>query len=250
VRTTMLSLLALVPFVGCSDPALEQRVAELERKVDAMNAGGGAPTAAAAKGPTPPTDDPATKAKEQAAMSLLTEANQALSAGDPDTARTKLAQLQKDYGDTRTAARAGKLQSELNIVGKEAPPLDVEKWYTADKTNWNDGKATLVVFFESWCPHCQEEVPKVVATNNKYKGKGLQIVALTRVTKSASDDTVKAFITQHELNFPVAKEKGDLAEAFGVSGIPAAAVVKNGKIVWRGHPGRLTDAMIEGFLAS
>ena len=38
-----------------------------------------------------------------------------------------------------------------------------------------------------------------------------------------------------------------MSQHFNVSGIPAAAVVKDGKIVWRGHPARLTDEMIQGW---
>lgn len=241
-----LSFLVWLPLMACSDPALEQRVAELEKRIDTLEQKGAAAPVTASK---KPSDDPAVKAKEQAAMAVLTEANQALSSGDVETAKAKLDQLKTEYAGTRTAARGEKLAGELAVVGKDAPPLDVEKWYTNDKVNWKDG-TTMVVFFESWCPHCREEVPKVVETNNKYKKKGLKVVALTRVTKSATDDSVKQFITEHEVNFPVAKEKGNLASAFGVQGIPAAAVVKNGKIVWRGHPGRLTDAMLDNFLAS
>jgi hypothetical protein len=35
---------------------------------------------------------------------------------------------------------------------------------------------------------------------------------------------------------------------FGVRGIPAAAVVKDGQIVWRGHPARITEDMLKGWL--
>jgi hypothetical protein len=39
-----------------------------------------------------------------------------------------------------------------------------------------------------------------------------------------------------------------MSDYFAVSGIPAAAVIKDGKVVWRGHPGRLTDDMINAWL--
>ena len=42
----------------------------------------------------------------------------------------------------------------------------------------------------------------------------------------------------------MAKEGGDVSKEFAVSGIPAAAIVKDGEIVWRGHPGRLDDDLI------
>ena len=77
---------------------------------------------------------------------------------------------------------------------------------------------------------------------------GLQMVGLTKITRSATEEGVTAFIKENKLSYPMAKEGGDLSKTFNVSGIPAAAVVKGGKIVWRGHPGRLTDDQIKGWL--
>ena len=59
------------------------------------------------------------------------------------------------------------------------------------------------------------------------------------------------FIAENKVTYPIAKEQGDeMSKAFNVSGIPAAAVVKNGTVVWRGHPARLDDAKISGWLAN
>ncbi len=74
------------------------------------------------------------------------------------------------------------------------------------------------------------------------------MVGLTKITRSATEEKVNEFIKENKLGYPTAKEGGDLSKAFNVSGIPAAAVVKGGKIVWRGHPGRLNDDMIKGWL--
>ena len=53
---------------------------------------------------------------------------------------------------------------------------------------------------------------------------------------------------QYNVSYPMAKETGDLASYFNVKGIPAAAVVKGGKIIWRGHPQRLNDEMLAGWM--
>ena len=49
-------------------------------------------------------------------------------------------------------------------------------------------------------------------------------------------------------HLPIAKEGGAYSSVFNVSGIPAAAIVKDGKIIWRGHPARLDKTMLEGLL--
>ena len=116
------------------------------------------------------------------------------------------------------------------------------------RTNLASDKTILLVFWEVWCPHCKREVPKIEEIYNNYKGKGLQVVGLTKINRSATEDSVQAFITEKKLSYPMAKEDGGLSTHFGVSGVPAAAVVKGGKVVWRGHPVRLTTEMIEAWL--
>jgi thiol-disulfide isomerase/thioredoxin len=249
VRTTNWSLLAMATLIGCADPALEQRVAELEKKVTELDAKGPA-SAANPVSRAKPEQDPAAKAKEQAAMVLLQAANDAFESAQTEVARAKLEELAKDYAGTRAAARGERMKRELDIFGKAAPELVVDKWYTPQKGSFTEGKATVVVFFEAWCPHCKEEMPNLVSTGSKYKDKGLRVVGLTRVTKSATDEMVQQFIDTYDVNFPVGKDPGALASAFGVAGVPAAAVIKDGKVVWRGHPGRLSGPMLEKFLSS
>ena len=125
---------------------------------------------------------------------------------------------------------------------------DLEKWYQG-KGEYSDSKATLLVFWEVWCPHCKKEIPKLAEEEGKYKDKGVQIVAMTKVTKSATDDKVQEFLKENKVKFPVGKEQdGSMSQAFAVTGIPAAALVKNGKVIWRGHPARLDDATLDALL--
>ena len=41
-----------------------------------------------------------------------------------------------------------------------------------------------------------------------------------------------------------AKGNGALSQHMNVSGIPAAAVVKDGVVIWRGHPARLDETVL------
>ena len=58
------------------------------------------------------------------------------------------------------------------------------------------------------------------------------------------------FLAQVQVDYPIAKVNSSLAQYFSIGGIPAAAVVKDGKIVWRGHPVRISDKMLKDWLAS
>jgi hypothetical protein len=83
-------------------------------------------------------------------------------------------------------------------------------------------------------------------TYQKLKGDGLNLIGLTKVSRNSTDEQVEAFISDNKLSYPMAKENaGTLSKRFAVSGVPAAAVIKDGKIIWRGHPNRLTEAFIQ-----
>ena len=231
-------------FAGCNDPEQAKRIADLEERVAALEkkpAPAGAPGAPAA---------PAANAEEeQAAATLLKEVSQLMEKPDYDGAKAKLAELKEKYSSTRAAKAAMRLEEELSVIGRDEAPLQVEKWYQGSEKDVHKGKATLYVFWEVWCPHCRREVPKLTETYNKYNGQGLDIVGLTKQTRDIKDEDVVKFIEENKVVYPIAKEQGDaMSTAYGVRGIPAAAVVKGGKVVWRGHPAKLTDAMIQGWL--
>jgi len=106
----------------------------------------------------------------------------------------------------------------------------------------------VVVFWEEWCPHCRDEMPKLQQLYAAHKADGLQVLGITKVTQTATDEKVRAYLDQNRIQFPVAKETGIPSDYFNVKGIPAAAIVKGGKIVWRGHPIRLTEEIVKRWL--
>lgn len=243
IRTAALAALLVG---GCATTeqfqALEEEVKTLNERVDTLEktkgAGGGAAV------------DP--KA-EEAAKALYEEITGLVGKGEMAQAKAKAADLEKKYSSTTTFKRARKLVAELQVVGNPVPPTwntSIEKWYQGEGEVDLLTGTTLVVFWEVWCPHCRREVPELKATYSSFKGKGLSVVGLTKITRSATEEKVVEFMKEETVSYPTAKENGDLSKAFNVSGIPAAAVVKDGKIIWRGHPARLNDEMLNSWLGS
>jgi len=244
--TASRSLVLTLALAGCATAdqhqQLEARVAQMEQKVEALEkapkAAGGAAAAA----------DPAAEA---AAKKLYESISEKVSKGEMEAAKKEMTELTTKYGSTTMAKRARKMAAELEVVGKAVPSdwaKNIEKYYQGEgDINLSTG-TTLVVFWEVWCPHCRREVPELKETFSKLNGKGLNVVGLTKITRSATEEKVVEFIKEEGVNYPTAKEDGKLSKEFNVSGIPAAAVVKDGKIIWRGHPARLNDELLTGWL--
>lgn len=234
-----LALAAALVLAGCSDPALTQRVTDLEAKVAAIEA-------KTAQAPAPGMPAPS-NVDETAADAVAARIAEAQKAGNADAVKAACTELQQNFRASKAFRAQSRVCEEAVVIGKDAGEMAVEKWFQG-KSDMTQGKATLLIFFESWCPHCRKEVPNIEATYKKFNGQGLNVIGLTRVSKSATDDKVMELLKEHAVTYPVAKETGAMADNFGVRGIPAAAVVKNGKVVWRGHPARLTDEQITGWL--
>ncbi len=214
--------------------ALEQRVNGLDERLTALEEG--------------PKKEAQAAQDEAAARRLYSSAQRNVSTGKYEDAKKDIEKLLKTYPKTRTVRVAQQLQREVAIIGQDAGTLDVEKWYSGD-AKMTDGKLTVLVFWEAWCPHCKREVPKLEVTYQKLKGDGFNLIGLTKVSRNSTDEQVEAFISDNKLSYPMAKENaGTLSKRFAVSGVPAVAVIKDGKIIWRGHPNRLKEASIQEWL--
>ncbi len=63
------------------------------------------------------------------------------------------------------------------------------------------GKAVLVVYWATWCPPCQRELPELQALYEKHRDKGFEILALSI---DVNKFTVEEFWKDHDYKFPVA----------------------------------------------
>jgi thiol-disulfide isomerase/thioredoxin len=240
---TLAAVLAVgLAVAGCAPANVEEEIAQLNERVDTLerqiqSLQAGAPPGAAL---------------EQEAQRALATISQLVSAGKIEDAKAQLRSIGSKYAATKSGRIFQQLASELAVVGLDSPSSwGIEKWFQGQDAVDLEGDGTVVVvFWESWCPHCRKEVPKLQAMYDKFRGQGLQVIGLTKINKSATEQSVMDIVSQNNVSYPIAKEDGSVSRYFAVSGIPAAAVVKGGKVVWRGHPARITEAMLTGWLAT
>jgi cytochrome c biogenesis protein CcmG/thiol:disulfide interchange protein DsbE len=91
------------------------------------------------------------------------------------------------------------------------------------------GKVVLVNFWATWCEGCQVEIPWFVDFQKEYASRGLVVVGI-----SMDDDgwkSVKPWIEEKKVNYPIVIGNEALAKHYGLVGMPLTALVdREGKI--------------------
>lgn len=87
-------------------------------------------------------------------------------------------------------------------------------------------------------------MPHLNDLHQRHASRGLKIVAVSR----EKGDVIAQFIREESVVYPVARSSR-ASGLYGVSGIPDAFIIsKEGRILWRGHPGYIDDAMLNAWL--
>ncbi len=94
------------------------------------------------------------------------------------------------------------------------------------------GKVVLVNFWATSCPGCVREMPQLVATHEKFRARGLVVVAVAM--NYDPPEYVRNFTRQHQLPFVVALDgNGEAAKGFNqVKLTPTTFLIdRNGHII-------------------
>lgn len=81
-----------------------------------------------------------------------------------------------------------------------------------------EGKPLLLYFWAEWCPTCKMQSSNIEYISQKYN-------VLTIAVNSGSDEQLKAYMQEHELNFKVINDRdGTWAKEFRVEAYPTTFI--------------------------
>ena len=143
---------------------------------------------------------------------------------------------------TKAPASSGSvrlLKERIEIPPFVATDLDGRQISTAALR----GKVVLVNFWATWCPPCREEIPDLVALQEKYRDQ-LQIIGISQ--DSGSIEEVRRFVADHRVNYPTVMSTPEIEARFpGVYALPTTFVLdRDGRLAQK-HIGLLNAAVTE-----
>jgi thiol-disulfide isomerase/thioredoxin len=108
------------------------------------------------------------------------------------------------------------------------------------------GRMLLIEFFGTGCPHCQALTGRMNAIHDRYRSRGLSVLGATPDSAERARQFHRRFKVRHGMvTVPL-----DVLREYGVTTYPVCVLVSPaGRVLWRGKLERLTDRVIDAYLA-
>ncbi len=93
------------------------------------------------------------------------------------------------------------------------------------------GRVVFLNFWATWCPPCREEMPAMERLYQRYKDRGVVVLAVS--VDAEGGPVVAPFVKEQKLTFHVGVDpKMEMADRYGVRAIPSTFLVsKTGGVV-------------------
>jgi thiol-disulfide isomerase/thioredoxin len=130
-------------------------------------------------------------------------------------------------------------------VGEKVPEFSGENVNGGGNVSLG-GEATMLVFFASWCPHCQNEAPVISELESQYEG--LDVI-MAGVDGQQGDDAeaVRQFVETYDIESPAIYQPA-LGEEYNVRGFPTVYVLNGEDEVVGAHSGEAPREVYEGWI--
>jgi thiol-disulfide isomerase/thioredoxin len=108
------------------------------------------------------------------------------------------------------------------------------------------GQRVMLNFWATWCGPCRLELPHMVTLYQEMAGQGFEILA---VNVREAPDTVRPFVDQNDLRFPVLLDPaGQVSGYYFVRAIPTSIFIDENGIITAVHIGTLTDETLRQYV--
>jgi thiol-disulfide isomerase/thioredoxin len=157
-------------------------------------------------------------------------------------------QVRGDLGSM--LVRQGRLEEAAVVYGNKRMPdsLGIEEWLQGEASLLGNDP-TVLIFWESWCPFSQQQVPEFEVVSRPFREMGLTLAGFSRTDEPEGQDRLSEFIREKGITFPSARTTPESWSYFDVAGTPSAAAIRNGKVVFEGYLDHVTEEFLAELVA-
>ena len=108
---------------------------------------------------------------------------------------------------------------------------------------WKQGELTVIECWATWCGPCRAAMPYMEELHKALKDKQVRIIGVNVGDKKSAEE-IKTFLAAQPVppTYDVVIDReGKVHQRVPFKGIPFAFAVREGKVVWKGHPAGLTQ---------
>lgn len=136
------------------------------------------------------------------------------------------------------ALRQGEPVPDISLPGADGVPMSVP--------GARRGQVLLIHFWADWCPLCIEELHNSRKLAERYRQKGLYILA---INLQQAPEQVDDLLGRLDLNYPVLFDREGMAgRRFGVTGLPMSYLIDREGRLHRRIVGAMAPQQLEGLL--
>lgn len=143
----------------------------------------------------------------------------------------------------------------------QSPQIDIaglpEVWLQGEPVkSWEKDHVYIFEFWATWCGPCLAAMPHMEELHQALSNTGRVHIVGVNVSDRKTPDELKKFLASRpkKVTYAIAVDVNNARSSalwlnpLKVRGIPFVMAVKNGKLIWKGHPVRLKEAMIREML--
>jgi len=135
-------------------------------------------------------------------------------------------------------------------VGSQAPSFTAKEVRSGEEVSGGGGskageaRATMLVFFATWCPHCNKEAPIISALESEYKDLRVIMIGI-----DGRDDSqkVREFVEEYDLESPAIYQPA-LGKTYRASGYPTTYILDENDEIVAAHSGEAPKSVYEGWI--
>jgi thiol-disulfide isomerase/thioredoxin len=135
-------------------------------------------------------------------------------------------------------------------VGSQAPSFTAEEVRSGEEVSVGGGseagkaRATMLVFFATWCPHCNKEAPIISELESEYKD--LRVI-MVGIDGQDDPEKVREFVEEYDIESPAVYQPS-LGETYQASGYPTTYVLNENDEIVAAHSGEAPRSVYEGWI--